>query len=71
MTPRIERFADQGCLVVKGPDRPGIVSAVAGAIARNGGNILQSDQFTSIDEEPIFYQRTVFHKENFLSLIHI
>lgn len=69
MTPRIERFDDQGCLVVKGPDRPGIVSAVAGAIARNGGNILQSDQFTSIDEEPIFYQRTVFHKENFTASI--
>ncbi|MCT1367144.1 formyltetrahydrofolate deformylase [Kocuria sp. HSID16901] len=64
MTRRIEHLKDQACLMVKGPDRPGIVAAVGSAIARNGGNILQSDQFTSIDAEPVFYQRTVFHREN-------
>jgi formyltetrahydrofolate deformylase len=65
LTTLIDELNDQGCLVVQGPDRPGLVATVSAAIARNGGNIMQNDQFTSVGEDATFYQRTVFHKEGF------
>lgn len=58
--------SDQACLIVHGPDQPGIVAAVSGLIARQGGNILSLDQYADLQgtqAEGEFFQRTVFHKE--------
>ena len=45
--PRDDRFADVGRLVVRCPDRPGIVAAVSGFFAGLGGNITDSQQHSS------------------------
>lgn len=54
----------RACLIVSGPERRGMVSAVGSLIARHEGNIVKSDQFSSKAEEPRFYQRLVFEIEN-------
>ena len=46
MTITVESKRDQACLIVHGPDKPGIVAAVSGLIARNGGNIISLDQYS-------------------------
>lgn len=53
---------DQACLIVHGPDQPGIVAAVSGLIARQGGNIVALDQYAENQAGGEFFQRTVFHK---------
>lgn len=53
---------DQACLIVHGPDQPGIVAAVSGLIARQGGNIVSLDQYAENQADGEFFQRTVFHK---------
>jgi len=53
--------ADQACLIVHGPDRPGIVAAVSALIARNGGNIVSLDQYSDAAVSGQFFQRVVFH----------
>lgn len=55
---------DRAYLIVSGPERRGIVSAVGSLVARHAGNIVKSDQFSSRVEEPTFYQRLVFEIEN-------
>lgn len=55
---------DRAHLIVSGPERRGIVSAVGSLIARHEGNIVKSDQFSSRGEEPTFYQRLVFEIES-------
>ena len=42
--------------LLHGPDRPGIVSEIAGFIRREGGNILHADQHRD-DDEGVFFQR--------------
>jgi formyltetrahydrofolate deformylase len=42
--------------LLHGPDRPGIVSDIAGYIRVNGGNILHADQHRD-DDEGVFFQR--------------
>jgi len=46
-------------LTLSCPDRPGIVAAVAGAIAERGGNIVDSHQFGDPDAS-VFYMRIHF-----------
>lgn len=46
-------------LTLSCPDRPGIVAAVAGAIAGRGGNILDSQQFGDPDAS-VFFMRIAF-----------
>jgi len=46
-------------LTLSCPDRPGIVAAVAGAIARRGGNIADSQQFGDPDAS-VFFMRISF-----------
>ncbi|WRS30555.1 formyltetrahydrofolate deformylase [Actinomycetaceae bacterium MB13-C1-2] len=61
--PQLPLNHDHACLVVHGPDTPGIVAAVSAMITRNGGNILSLDQFATDEEErPMFFQRIVFLK---------
>ena len=46
MSVHIEARMDQACLIVHGPDQPGIVSAVSALITRNEGNIVSLDQYS-------------------------
>lgn len=56
---------DHGCLIVHGPDRPGIVAAVADLLNRHGGNIVALDQYTDDPEGGHFFQRVEFHRTAF------
>src|SRR5450755_174957 len=51
-------------LLVSCPDQKGLVSGVSNFIFRNGGNILQSDQYTDL-EAGIFLARFEFHLDAF------
>lgn len=56
---------DHACLIVHGPDQPGIVSAIAALITRNQGNIISLDQHSTDPEGGDFFQRVVFHRPDF------
>jgi len=51
-------------LLVTCPDQKGLVSGISNFIFRNGGNILQSDQYTDV-EAGIFLARFEFHLDGF------
>lgn len=55
---------DRACLIVSGPERKGIVSAVSTLVSRHDGNIVKSDQFSSKGEDPTFYQRLVLETKH-------
>jgi formyltetrahydrofolate deformylase len=59
------RVDDRVCLIVHGPDRPGIVAAVTSLLAGHGANIVELDQHSDNAVGGAFFQRTVFHAENF------
>jgi len=52
------------CLLVHGPDRPGIVEAIAAQVVRHSGNIIALDQFTEQDATSRFFQRVEFAIDN-------
>lgn len=52
---------DTARLLIACDDQPGIVAAVAGALAEHGANIMSLDQHSSDAEGGRFFQRTVFH----------
>jgi len=56
---------DEARLIVHGADRPGIVSAVSAALAGHGANIVSLAQHSTDADGGRFFQRTVFHLENF------
>ncbi|NJP94825.1 formyltetrahydrofolate deformylase [Nonomuraea sp. FMUSA5-5] len=58
---RAPMLHDHASLIVYGDDRPGIVAAVAGMLARHGANIVALDQHTDDVEAGAFFQRTVVH----------
>ena len=62
MTAHLEALRDHACLIVHGPDQPGIVSAVTALITRNQGNIVTLDQYSDDPESGEFFQRVVFHR---------
>jgi formyltetrahydrofolate deformylase len=51
---------DAHILTLSCPDQPGLVAAVARAIADSGGNILDSEQFGDVDSQR-FFMRIVFN----------
>ena len=53
---------DHACLVVHGPDRPGVVAAITSWIAKNDGNIVSLDQYSDDPAGGEFFQRVVFHR---------
>ena len=53
---------DHACLIVHGSDQPGLVAAVTSLIARNGGNIVSLDQYSSDPAGGSYFQRVVFHR---------
>ena len=57
-----ESLRDQACLIVHGPDQPGIVAAVAALVTRNRGNIVSLDQYSSDPSSGDFFQRVVFNR---------
>src|SRR4051812_43771407 len=62
MTVHNEALRDLACLIVHGPDRPGIVAAVTALITRNSGNIVSLDQYSDDANGGNFFQRVVFHR---------
>lgn len=55
------RHKDIGRLLLRCPDRPGIVAAVSTFLTAAGANIISLDQHSTEDEGGVFLQRTVFH----------
>lgn len=64
MTLHTESLRDQACLIVHGPDQPGIVAAVSALITRHEGNIVALDQYSDDPSGGTFFQRVVFHRPN-------
>jgi formyltetrahydrofolate deformylase len=62
MTLHNDALRDHACLIVHGPDKPGIVAAVSALITRNRGNIVQLDQYSDNADGGAFFQRVVFHR---------
>ncbi|MCW3472018.1 formyltetrahydrofolate deformylase [Rhodococcus pyridinivorans] len=48
-------------LLVRCPDRPGVVSAVSAFLSERGANIISLDQYSTDYQSGEFFQRTVFH----------
>ena len=69
MAMNMEALRDHACLIVHGPDKPGIVSAVTALITRNQGNIVALDQFTDNPYGGAFFQRVVFHRPDLRAAI--
>ncbi|MDQ4489077.1 formyltetrahydrofolate deformylase [Sinomonas sp. ASV486] len=64
-----ESHRDQACLIVHGPDRPGIVAAVAALVTRNKGNIVALDQYSSDPTGGDFFQRVEFMRSDLAAAI--
>ncbi|WP_375236473.1 formyltetrahydrofolate deformylase [Microbacterium schleiferi] len=62
MTVHNETLRDHACLIVHGPDQPGLVAAVTGLITRHKANIVSLDQYSDNPEGGAFFQRVVFHR---------
>jgi formyltetrahydrofolate deformylase len=52
---------DVGRLLVRCRDRPGVIAAIAGFIETRGGNIRQSDQYSTDPDGGAFFLRLEFH----------
>jgi formyltetrahydrofolate deformylase len=64
-----ETLRDHACLIVHGPDQPGLVAAVTGMITRNEGNIVTLDQYSDNPAGGAFFQRVVFHRKDMAAAI--
>src|SRR5574337_177300 len=53
--------ADIGRLLLRCPDRPGIIAAVSAFLAKSGANIISLDQHSTAPEGGTFVQRAIFH----------
>ncbi|MCX6501619.1 MAG: formyltetrahydrofolate deformylase [Microbacterium sp.] len=62
MTFHSDKLRDHACLIVHGPDQPGLVAAVTALITRNKANIVTLDQYSDNPEGGEFFQRVVFHR---------
>ena len=62
MTVHNEALRDHACLIVHGPDQPGLVAAVTALVTRNEGNIVSLDQYSDNPAGGEFFQRVVFHR---------
>ncbi|MGZ4546208.1 MAG: ACT domain-containing protein, partial [Blastococcus sp.] len=59
--PRDPQFTDVGRLVVRCPDRPGIVAVLSGLMAETGANIIDSQQHSSDPSGGTFTLRLEFY----------
>src|SRR5699024_4715278 len=55
-----------GRLLVKCPDKPGIVAALSNFLYENGADIMESSQHSSDDDSRMFYIRFEFYLEGLL-----
>ncbi|WP_431778890.1 formyltetrahydrofolate deformylase [Microbacterium aurantiacum] len=62
MTVHNDALRDRACLIVHGPDHPGIVAAVSALVSRQKGNIVALDQYSDDADGGAFFQRVVFHR---------
>jgi formyltetrahydrofolate deformylase len=69
MTLHNDALRDHACLIVHGPDKPGIVAAVTALITRNRGNIVSLDQYSDDANGGAFFQRVVFHRPDLAAAI--
>jgi formyltetrahydrofolate deformylase len=69
MTVHTEALRDHACLIIQGPDQPGIVAAVSALITRNQGNIVSLDQYSDDPTGGAFFQRVVFHRQDLTAAI--
>ncbi|MGH3522322.1 MAG: ACT domain-containing protein, partial [Mycobacterium sp.] len=53
--------ADIGRLLLRCPDRPGIIAAVSAFLSKAGANIISLDQHSTAPEGGTFVQRAIFH----------
>jgi formyltetrahydrofolate deformylase len=53
--------ADIGRLLLRCPDRPGLIAAVSSFLAKAGANIISLDQHSTAPEGGTFLQRAIFH----------
>jgi formyltetrahydrofolate deformylase len=60
------KLENQGRLVVKCPDKPGIVSVLSTFLHKHNANIVESSQYSSDPENGTFFIRIEFHCENLL-----
>jgi len=56
---------DTARLLIRCADQPGIVAAIAGALNEHRANIISLDQHSTDAEDGQFFQRTVFHLQDF------
>ncbi|WP_425467606.1 formyltetrahydrofolate deformylase [Psychrobacillus soli] len=61
-----KQLENRGCLLVKCPDKPGIVSVLSTFLHNHGSNIIESSQYSSDPENGIFFIRIEYHRENLL-----
>lgn len=55
-----------GRLLVKCPDKPGIVAALSNFLYQNGADIMESSQYSNDDSSRMFYIRFEFYVEHLL-----
>jgi formyltetrahydrofolate deformylase len=70
MTVHNGALSDHACMIVHGPDTPGIVAAVTALITRHGGNIVSLDQHSDDADGGAFFQRVVFHRADLPMVMH-
>ena len=63
---QLNKLENQGRLLVKCPDKPGIVSVLSTFLHNHDSNIIESSQYSSNPEDGIFFIRIQFHTENLL-----
>lgn len=61
---RKEQLKNQGRLLIRCEDRPGIVSAVSTFLHKNNANIIESNQYSSDPENGTFFLRIEFHLDD-------
>ncbi|WP_394194795.1 formyltetrahydrofolate deformylase [Microbacterium foliorum] len=61
LAPAVDEKLTEGRLIVRGADRPGVVSTVSNILLEAGANIVSLDQYSTDPSGGRFFQRTVFH----------
>ncbi|MER2090215.1 MAG: formyltetrahydrofolate deformylase [Sporosarcina sp.] len=60
------KIENRGRLLVKCPDKPGIVSVLSSFLLKHDSNIIESSQYSSDPENGTFFIRIEFHCENLM-----
>ena len=60
------KHSDRGCLLVKCPDRPGIVAKLSEFLFKNNANIIESSQYSNDPQDGVFFIRIEFYCQDLL-----